>query len=228
MLRVALPPEGAGAGGGQQYEDQERLGHAVRQQGQARFAERCVLHQGHDLRVTRLPTHAFDPDMHRRGQVVAAGDNTRAGSARHRFRFPREQRLVHACFAQHHHAVGGERLAWQNAQGVADREPARRDGLESAVGPLPLHAVGQPVQGRLQRTGGALAQPQFEPAPGEQEEHEHGERVEEHLAAENSLRIESARAADREGDRHAQRHRQVHTHAAMRQVAQRAVEKRPA
>ena len=120
------------------------------------------------------------------------------------------------------HAVGRKRLTWQYPHHFARREAARGDRLELTASGLPKHPLWQPVQQRLERSGCAIAQPQLQPAPGQQEKHEHGERIEIHLTPEKPLRIEGTRRAHPERDQDAQGDRQIHPEAELGGVAQRA------
>jgi hypothetical protein len=184
MLRVLRPPPGTGHARRQQHEQQEGRGQAVGPLRDARLADRRLLHQRHHLGVARAFAHLADAQLHRLAQVVAAGNHRLAPAARHRARFARQQGLVHRGLAAQDRAVGHEALARQHAQHVAHAHATRRHALPAAARIAALHAVGQAVHQRLQRAGGAVAQAQLQPAPGQQEKHEHGERVEVHLVAE--------------------------------------------
>ena len=71
-----------------------------------------------------------------------------------------------------------------------------------------------------------MLRPQSQPAPNEQEGHEHRQRVEVDLVAEHAAGRESRAAADDEGDGQADRDRQVHPHLAAPQPGARFTEDR--
>ena len=218
--RVFRPPPSGSSKGSQQHSHQKRFGDAVRQLGQAWLLQASALHQGHDLCKAGLGAHTFHANFYRRLQVVAASSHRAAFGLVHRGRFTGQQGFVGLGAAFENRAVGRKRLARQDAHRVAHHQAPHRHAGECTISAQALHAVGQAIEHRLQRTGRAVTQAQLQPAPGEQEENEHGQRVEVHLATKDAIGVEGACRAHHKGDAHAKRHGQIHAHLPLAYIAQ--------
>ena len=229
LARVGGPPPDGGGQRRQQHHDEKRPGHLVGQLGQGWLLQRSAFHQIHDLRKAGALTHAVHSHLDNTVQVVAAGGDCIALCAQNRRGLASQKRLIGMGGAAQNPAVCGESLAREHTHHITHTQAARGHTLElSRVRLLTQHRIRQPVHHGFQCTGRAVAQAQLQPAPREQEEDKHGQRVEEDFLTERTGGIKSAQRADDKGDQHAQGHGQVHAHAALGDVLERALEERAA
>ena len=194
--RITRPPPQGDQRSGQQHADQKRFGQAIGQARQLGLLGSGALHQRHDAGKTRVTTGFVDPHAQGAGQVVAARQHRIAGAAGQRARLAGEHGFIHRALALQHHTVSRKGLTGVDTQHIAHAHAARSNPLCAAVCAQALHAVGQTVEHRIQRTSGALAQAQFQPTAAEQKKHKHGERVEIHLAPERTVRFKRTGTAD--------------------------------
>ena len=224
---VDLPPVEAGRASGQHHQHQKGRGDAVGQHGQAGFFGGRFFHQAHDLREPRVAAQTLHIHQHRPGQVEAAGHHGLTTPARDRVRLAGQQCLVHRGGVAEQRAVARKGLPGLDLHRVAHHQPPNRHAFERAIGSLPCAHLGQAVHQRVQCARGAVARLEFQVAPPQQEEHEHGHRIEPDLVPPGSVRIEGGGRTDQEGDQDAQRDRRVHTDATELEVAPGTLVERP-
>jgi len=218
MARALGPPGQGRRSRGQQDGDQKGFGHAVRQLGHGGLVDRGTLHQRNDLRIACGSAHLLYPQFNSAAEVVAAGNHRVTHLAVQGHGLSGQQSFIHLRLPGQHGAIPRESLPRQHLHHIPD--PKLPDGhpLPAVVGRAPAHAVRQTVEHGFQRTGGAIAHAQLHPPPHQQEEHEHGERVEIHLCTERPLGLKGAQTADHESAQHADRHWQVHADTALLEI----------
>ena len=138
-----------------------------------------------------------------------------------------QQRLIDTGITKLDHPIGYKSLSRIHPQDVIYHNAPRRNTHKIAALQT-LHTVGQPVHQSFQRPGRAVTQAQLQPAPGQQKEDEHRQRIKVNLFAKSALRVKSASGTDTKGDYHSQRHREVHADAHLHDIAQSVPEKWPA
>jgi hypothetical protein len=126
-----------------------------------------------------------------------------------------EQRLVRLRRTLQQHAVGREGLAHGNAYAVAGTQAPRTHLLHRTVFSHQQRRLRQPCRGFLKRGLGAVPGPHLQVPAAKQEAHEHGERIEVDLAAEQPAGVECGTAAGDERHGDTQRDRHVHADAAL-------------
>jgi hypothetical protein len=136
-----------------------------------------------------------------------------------------EQGFVHAGTPLRHRTVGREALPRPHQDVVAGCQLDRRHRLILAAVRIARQQQGRggdQLDQAFRRLGRTLAGVHLQEAAGEQEEHEHGHRVEIHLLAAD----QGAVHAGGEGGAHAQGHRHVHAGTLELEIAPGALEER--
>ena len=158
----------------------------------------------------------------RPGQQHAAGHQALAALAPLRARFAGEQRFVHLDHGAFQHAIGRHGAPVVDVHAVAAGEGHRGHGFQFAIGTAALRQQRRGIQQGIAAGVAAMARAQFDVAPDQEQEHEHADRIEIHLAA-AAQRVDHA---GREHQRDCQRHRQVDAEAAAAQFLCGAAEER--
>ena len=180
-------------------------------------------HERGDSRERGVRADAFDAHEHRSIFQHAAGDQQLVAALRHRRGLAAEQRFVHAAALGQQHAVGRHDAAFGHAHAVADAQLVDADALQRSVVALPIGERRRQPRQRIGEIARAMPRAHFQVAARQQEEHEHRNRIEVHLAA-AAQRFDDAGRVHR-GD--GQCHRHVHADPACRERAPRAREERP-
>ena len=195
---------------GQQQQASDKPGRdAVGPLRQRRLAQARAFGHAHQRGQCAGAGVAHHTQQHRLAGIDRAAGNELASHPLLRRAFAGQQRQVQAGLAVDQHRVGGDRLAWSGQDHVARHKRAGGDRGGVAAGRIgiePLRRVRQRMLQPFQRLGCAPARGQLQHAAAQQQEDEHGDRVEIHVAAAAYGRHH----AGRKRGAYAQRHRHVH------------------
>ena len=182
-----------------------------------------TLQQRDDAGQHRAISDRGDPHPERRAQVLRARVHRRAGVLRDRGGFAGQHGLIHASGAFCNHPVRCKHLAGPDQQFIAGFQFGGLDVLHRAIAQAPRGDRRQSGE-RVRHAAGTMARDHLDVATERQEEHEHGHRVEIHVAVPGEC-IPHARD-EREHDGDADRH--VHADAPCPQRLPGANVERPA
>ncbi len=159
---------------------------------------------------------------------MTAGDQFGMQCLFHRARLTGKQCFVCLRLAFDQFTICRKCLARQNTQHVALPDAPAGYPLEATVRHLALNAFRQASHQVIECTGRLVAQARFQPAAGQQEKYEHGDRVEIDFFCPPALRPESRNRTDNEHDDDAERNRQIHADLLMADIAPGIFKERPA
>ena len=225
LCRVDQIPADSHGDRHQQQGGDEIAGDTIGQFDDFRLFGSRPLHQLNDGGQARTLAHLIDLHDQRALGIDRTAGHQFARRLGHRSAFSGEQGLIGAAHPLDHAAVGRHDGARLNQDIVASPQV----GNDALLGRPLNRKTREPLREGRQQLGEGfcnadrlLARIHFEVAAAQQEEDEHGHRVEIHLAA---LR-ESRPATRQKGRAHAQRHRHIHADPAQLEVTPGIAEER--
>ena len=180
--RLEPQPDRKRGGRQGQYDDHKPDGNSVGELDDRRLPPAAFFDQLHQPPDASLIAYGLDTYDQPRSHVHGAGADGLAGFHRHGPRFAAQQRLVQRRVPGDHDPVDRHRIAGADFDQVSGRHGLDRHFLDPLVDD-PARRRGSQRKQQLDRVPRPALLAALDPAPHQQQEHEHGERIEVDLAA---------------------------------------------